>query len=68
MLEETALHYKLAEVKSTRTFQRKLLTNLQKVGDKITERPCQKTLIYGGDESLSSQDVSIIPWHRTGEM
>lgn len=68
MLEETALHYKLAEVKSTRTFQRKLLSNLQKVGDKITERPCQKTLIYGGDESLSSQDVSIIPWHRTGEM
>jgi uncharacterized protein len=66
LLEETALHYKLTEIKSTRTFQSKLLTNLYKVEKRIPDRPCQKHLVYGGDEPLEFQGVAVIPWHRAG--
>lgn len=62
ILEETALLYRLTEIKASRTFQSKQLRNLHTVAAKTNDKPTEKLLVYGGDESFSIQDVSVVPW------
>jgi hypothetical protein len=64
LLEDKANVFALTEIKASRTFRHKLLSNLHKVADRITDKACAKTLIYGGEEEFMAQQVQIRSWRN----
>jgi len=51
----------LTEIKANRTFNDKMLSNMNKVAS-LVDRPISKKLIYGGDQSFETQATNITAW------
>lgn len=61
LLSEDAFGMLLTEIKANRTFNPKMLTNLNKVS-KLIDVPTKMKLIYGGDKSLEHREVVVKTW------
>lgn len=59
----------LVEAKSSQTATNRLLDSARRVGATIEKagRPCEKIVIYGGDQVQQRTDARLVPWSRLHE-
>ena len=59
----------LVEAKSSQTATSRLLGSARRVGAMIEQagRPCEKIVVYGGDQTQQRSDARLVPWSRLYE-
>ena len=59
----------LVEAKSSQTATARLLGSARRVGATIEQagRPCEKVVVYGGDQTQQRSDARLVPWSRLHE-